>query len=294
MSLQQVTEGQANPEVVINRNSQTLEHQGVYGQRQSAHSGLTWGYYGGRWGGNSVADGTLTLTNSTTNYVVVARATGVISVNTTVTNWNNTTDYARVYRITTAGGVVTNNSTTADFDYRVGPFGVHGQSDNSGGSVALSDLTDVDIGSPSPADGDVLTYESSSGTWIAAAPSAGGDVTVIPIACSDETTALTTGTAKVTFRMPFAMTLTDVRASVTTAPTGGTLLTVDVNEAGSTILSTKLTFDASEKTTKTAATPRVISDSSLADDAEMTIDIDAVGSTIAGAGLKVYLIGYVT
>ena len=111
------------------------------------------------------------------------------------------------------------------------------------------------------------------------------------IACSDETTALTTGTAKVTFRMPYAFTLSDVRASVTTAPTGGTLLTVDVNEAGTTILSTKLTFDASEKTTTTAATPRVISDTALADDAEVTIDIDAVGSTIAGAGLKVYLIG---
>ena len=117
---------------------------------------------------------------------------------------------------------------------------------------------------------------------------------VIAIAVSDETTSLTTGTAKTTFRMPFAFTLTDIRASVTTAPTGGTLLTVDVNESGSTILSTKLTFDASEKTTTTAATPRVISDSSLADDAEITIDIDAVGSTIAGAGLKVYLIGYPT
>jgi hypothetical protein len=113
----------------------------------------------------------------------------------------------------------------------------------------------------------------------------------IIIACSDESTALTAGTAKITFRMPYAFTLTDVRASVTTAPTGGTLLTVDINESGTTILSTKLTFDASEKTTTTAATPRVISDTSLADDAEMTVDIDAVGSTVAGTGLKVYLIG---
>ena len=64
-----------------------------------------------------------------------------------------------------------------------------------------------------------------------------------------------------------------------------------MNEGGTSILSTKLTFDASEKTTTTAATPRVISDSSLADDAEITIDIDAVGSTVAGAGLKVTLIG---
>jgi len=113
----------------------------------------------------------------------------------------------------------------------------------------------------------------------------------IQLAASDETTALTAGTSKLTFRMPYAMTLTAVRASVTTAATGATLLTVDINESGSSILSTKLTFDASEKTTTTATTPAVISDTALADDAEITIDIDAVGNTIAGAGLKITLIG---
>jgi hypothetical protein len=106
----------------------------------------------------------------------------------------------------------------------------------------------------------------------------------------DETTALTTGTAKKTFRMPYAMTVTEVRASVTTAPTDATL-NVDINEGGTTILSTVITIDSTEKTSETAATPPVISDSALADDAEMTIDIDQVGSTIAGAGLKVTLIG---
>ena len=112
----------------------------------------------------------------------------------------------------------------------------------------------------------------------------------IGLACSDETTALTTGTAKVTFRMPCAMTLTAVRATLTTAPVGSTLI-VDINEGGASILSTKLSIDASEKTSTTAATAAVISDSALADDAEITIDIDQVGSTTAGAGLKVWLIG---
>jgi len=112
----------------------------------------------------------------------------------------------------------------------------------------------------------------------------------ICVACSDEGTALTTGTAKLTFRMPYAMTLTAVRASVNTAPTGSTLI-VDINEGGTTILSTRLSIDASEKTSTTAATAAVISDSALADDAEMTIDIDQVGSTVAGKGLKVWLIG---
>ena len=111
------------------------------------------------------------------------------------------------------------------------------------------------------------------------------------IACSDETTALTTGTGKVTFRMPTAGTLTAVKATVTTAPVGSDLI-VDINEAGTTILSTKLSIDDGEKTSSTAATPAVISDSALANDAEITTDIDQVGSGTAGAGLKVTL--YVT
>jgi len=116
----------------------------------------------------------------------------------------------------------------------------------------------------------------------------------IQIACSDETTALTTGTAKVTFRMPYAFTLTAVRASLTTAQAtngAGGIFTVDINEGGSTILSTKLTIDNTEKTSTTAATAPVISDANLADDAEITIDIDQIGDGTA-KGLKVALIGY--
>jgi hypothetical protein len=114
--------------------------------------------------------------------------------------------------------------------------------------------------------------------------------TEIQVACSDETTALTTTGVKATFRMPCAMTLTGVRASVTTAPTGSTLI-VNIKENGTTILSTLLSIDATEKTSTTAATPAVISDSALADDSEITIEITQIGSTVAGAGLKVTLLG---
>jgi hypothetical protein len=110
------------------------------------------------------------------------------------------------------------------------------------------------------------------------------------VAASDETTALTAGTAKITFRMPRAVTLTAVRASLTTAQASGSIFTVDINEAGTSILSTKLTIDNTEKTSTTAATPPVISDANLADDAEMTIDIDQIGNGTA-TGLKVMLIG---
>ena len=111
------------------------------------------------------------------------------------------------------------------------------------------------------------------------------------IAVSDEITALTTGTAKITFRMAYGFVLTAVRASLTTAQASGSIFTVDINEAGSTILSTKLTIDNTEKTSTTASAAAVISDTALADDAEITIDIDQIGDGTA-KGLKVYLIGY--
>lgn len=120
-----------------------------------------------------------------------------------------------------------------------------------------------------------------------------GELYIEPLerAISDEVTNLTIGVSKLTFRMPFAFVLTGVRASVSTAPVGATIQ-VDVNEDGVSIFSTPLTIDASEKTSVTAAVPAVISDPALADDAEITVDIDQVGSTTAGKGLKLVMYGY--
>ena len=143
------------------------------------------------------------------------------------------------------------------------------------------------------------TYQTLSGMssylTVASASSTYGTITqakteYLVLAASDESTALTTGTAKVTFRMPYAMTLSAVRCSLTTAQTSGSILTVDINGGGTTILSTKLTIDNTEKTSTTAATAPVISDTSLADDTEITIDIDQVGDGTA-KGLKITLIG---
>ena len=113
------------------------------------------------------------------------------------------------------------------------------------------------------------------------------------IACGAEDAALTTGT-KVTFRLPFAFTVTEVRASLTTAGTGANLVTLDFEQNGTTILSTKITIDASELTSTTAATPPVISTSALTDDASIDCDVDQIDSGGASKGLKMYLIGYKT
>lgn len=123
MTMQQISSPPAvNDEVRVNENFETVEYASVYGKRHPATTGLTWGYYGGRWSGYSVSDGTLTLTASSTNYVVVLRSSGVISTSTSSTNWNNTGVYARVYQIVT--GTTTVSSVR---DHRGGLYGVHGQ-----------------------------------------------------------------------------------------------------------------------------------------------------------------------
>jgi hypothetical protein len=115
------------------------------------------------------------------------------------------------------------------------------------------------------------------------------DALIVPI--TGDSTPLSTGMAKRTFRMPYAFALTAVRASLKTTQTSGNIVTIDINEAGTSILSTKLTIDNGEKTSVTAATAAVISDADLADDAEITIDVDQIGDGTAAGG-KVALIGH--
>lgn len=144
----------------------------------------------------------------------------------------------------------------------------------------------------------ISVANTSASSYTNTLPAKGGTIAmlddttyeVIAVACSDLVTALTAGTDKAVFFMPYAMTVTSVLAGLSTQCTGSTLI-VDINEAGTSILSTKLTIDASEDTSATAATAAVISDTSLAANAKISIDIDQVGATIAGAGLTVYIIG---
>jgi hypothetical protein len=115
---------------------------------------------------------------------------------------------------------------------------------------------------------------------------------VIAMAVTDETTAITATPTQLTFRMPYAMTLSDVRASLTTAGTTSGTTTVDINLNGASIFTTNLlTIDFDEKTSTTAATAANITTTSLTDDAEITVDVDAVTTGATEAGLKIYLIG---
>jgi len=145
----------------------------------------------------------------------------------------------------------------------------------------------------------VLTADSTTATGLAWLDS--GSIkhqVALVIACGDETTAIDATGQVISFRLPYNMTLNAGSAGITgslvTAGTGAALLTVDINESGSTILSTKLTFDATETTTTTSTTPVVISDLSLAADSIITIDVDTLDTGLVAAGLKISLIGSVT
>jgi hypothetical protein len=234
--LDQVSQTAIQRETTINALLDAASPATLFGRRASTCTGLTWGYYGGRLDGATVANGTVLATASNTNYVVFNRSTLAVTIATSTTNWNNLATYGRLYKLT-AGA----SSITSYEDHRAG----------AGGAALVPK--------------------------------------VIQAAVSDELTAITTGTAKLTFRMPYAMTLLAARASLSTASSSG-LPAIDINKNGASIFSTTITIDVSEKTSTTAATAAVITTTAFADDDEITVDIDAAGT--GAKGLKIALIGY--
>jgi hypothetical protein len=100
---------------------------------------------------------------------------------------------------------------------------------------------------------------------------------------------LTTGTDKApTIVAPCTLTITKVKLVVKTAPTGAAII-VDVNKNGTTIFTTQDNRPqiAIGATTGDSGTPDV---TALAEGDKLTIDIDQIGSTIAGADLTVEVV----
>lgn len=123
--------------------------------------------------------------------------------------------------------------------------------------------------------------------WLAQEPSS--NIRYIVWRVWDYATFLATGTTVAgDLECPFDGTITEVYAFSDTAGTTNTT-TVDINKNGTTILSTKITIDSTEKTSRTAATPSVISVSSIVEGDILTVDIDAIQTTPA-KGLTVILV----
>ena len=76
---------------------------------------------------------------------------------------------------------------------------------------------------------------------------------------------------------------------VLTASSSG-VPTIQIQQNSLDILSTELTIDVGEKTSRTAATPVVIADTTLDTSGVINFDLDIVGTGVAG--LVIYLVGY--
>ena len=173
---------------------------------------------------------------------------------------------------TETGITVTYDDTNEKFDFAISDEYIQ---DLIGAMVAGNTETRVTV-----------TYDDTNGKldFVVAK-----DRQVWEYAISDEGTAITSGTDKLTVRAPFAGTIADIKASLSTAGSSGT--TIDVNLNGSTIMTTnKLNFDASEKTTRSySGTAATLTTTAVAEDDELTFDIDTAGTGAKGAKVYIYV-----
>lgn len=102
-----IAASQSQKEVTANALFNASSPATLYGLNTSATSALTWAYYGGRWNSAAIANGTIALTASATNYIVALRSTGAVSVSADTTNWDNEANYMRLYLVVTGTATVT-------------------------------------------------------------------------------------------------------------------------------------------------------------------------------------------
>lgn len=115
-NLDVISSSQAGKEITANALFDAASPAMTFGRRATTTTGLTWGYYGGRYRKDDgtfmlIANGTLLLTGSTTNYVEVDKTTGAVTTNTTAF----TVGACPLYEIVTGASTI-----TSYLDYRVG------------------------------------------------------------------------------------------------------------------------------------------------------------------------------
>lgn len=177
-----VSPSQAQKEVTLNAALDAASQSMIFGRRASTTAALTWGYMGGRYtkadGTNiAIANGTLTLTASMTNYVEVD-SVGAISVNTSAFTAGRTP----LYTIVAGAGTVTSYTDNRD--------GTQGNYLSRLAAAALSDgdKGDITVSSSGAAwtiDDDAVTYAklqnvSATDKLLGRSTSGAGDVEEIP------------------------------------------------------------------------------------------------------------------
>lgn len=140
-----------------------------------------------------------------------------------------------------------------------------------------------------PGSGIDITQDAALGTLTFSAQAEARTLVFQYDISGDETTTLTTGTAKRTWRMPIPFTLRSAYASLTTGSSSGAVI-VDVNADNSSVFGTnKLSIDQGEESSFTATTAVDLTEQLIDADVELTFDVDDDGTN--AVGLKVYLVG---
>lgn len=216
-------------------------------------------------GGNLTTSGAFTTTLTVTGNTNVTLPTTGTLVNTAVTSLASLTSAAA---LTTVGTLASGNATAI----------VDASSTSAAGKVELATSTEINTGTDTtramPVDQFVASNRNvryiyirvlASTTNCSVASTVGGDV-----------------------EAPFTGTITEIGGWVDTAGTTGNMV-VDVNKNGTTLMTTnKLSWDSTEKSTRTAATAPTLTTTAITAGDLITIDIDSIQTTPA-KGLVVRL-----
>ena len=111
-NLDTIVQGSGSQDLQANALYDAASPATLYGRRAATCSGLTWGYFGGNvtkadGSQTTLANATVSLTASATNYITALKDSGVVYCNTTTTAWNDTANYWRFYSVVAGTATVT-------------------------------------------------------------------------------------------------------------------------------------------------------------------------------------------
>jgi hypothetical protein len=163
----------------------------------------------------------------------------------------------------------------------------------TGTIAARPAATAVPAGSLYSSTDEGVVYQSDGTNWAnwATATTAGGAARVVELKVIDDATVLTTGDGKVIFCIPQVLNgtnLTAAHAFVTTVSSSG-LPTIQIRNVTDSVdmLTTRITVDASEFTSYTAATAAVVDGAhdDVATGDRIAVDVDVAGTGAKGLGV---------